>query len=749
MSTVPPSASSTEATPARPGPHPRLVAADVLPLDGATLVVARSGATFRVDADPAVVHRLLASLDGSSAVPDALHRAGAPDGFAEVVEVLGHEGCVMAGPAAVPRIVLAGHGAAHRELSRALARSGGGLEDREPPGGVPVEEVLAGLDPAGDVLVVAADRFDRERLEAIDRLAADAGLRWTQLHLTASGAVWGPHVEPGRTADYRDVLQRRRCAIDEPLLFEALVSDPVGPAAVPAPAELAWLAGGFAADVTAWLEGRPCRALSCEVEADITRLELRVHPVLPLPDHRLDGPLRINGEGPDLLISERTGIIQRTRPIRHHGDVPPRLRTVQTHNSSMARVDPEWANDVITGGSVFDDEAAAVASAIGEAVERYCGNHMGQNELCWASYDELTARGEHAVDPDSLVLYSDATYDSPGCPFVRFTHSLPVRWVRGRSLTHDRPVWLPVTLVFVNWLAAEGSDHPLTNYMNFSGVAAGTSLEHALVSGIEELVERDATMIWWMNGHPLPSVALSPDLAAVVAGTPAEAGQRAWLIHLDNEFDIPVMAGLAEHGRDGYFTIGFAARPDPAEAARKAWTEAFTLQEGSRDLDRPDSLIRQAITWGFASYVDLKPWRADRRYLDDYRDDFRDVSDLMCQQQVYLDRRAVDAVRHITHTPEARTFGELPSLPDRSLATYRSRVEGRGFEICYVDCTTPDVAAAGFHAVRVVIPGLVGNAPAAFPLLGRRRVQEMAVQLGWRARPLDEHELNYWPIPHA
>lgn len=483
MSTAP---HATAATPAHPGSHPRLLAADVLPLDGAALVVARSGATFRVDADPITVHRLLASLDGSSAVADALHRAGAPDGFAEVVDVLSGEGCFVAPPVTFPRLVLAGQGAAYRELSRALSGSGAGVEVWGLAGGTPAEEILAGLDPVGHVLVLAADRFDRDWLEAIDRVAAGADVRWTQLHLAASGAVWGPHIEPGRTASYRDLLQRRRCAIDEPLLFEGLVGNPVGPPAVPATSELAWLAGGFAADVTAWLEARSCRALSCEVEADITRLELRVHPVLPLPDHRLDGPLQISGDGPSLLISERTGIIQRTRPIRHHPDIPPRLRTIQTHNSSMARVDPEWANDVITGGSVFDDESAALASAMGEAVERYCGNHMGQNELCWASYDELTARGERAVDPDSLVLYSDAIYDAPGCPFVRFTRSLPVRWVRGRSLTHDRAVWLPVTLVFVNWLAAEGSDHPLTNYMNFSGVAAGTSLEHALVSGIEE-----------------------------------------------------------------------------------------------------------------------------------------------------------------------------------------------------------------------------------------------------------------------
>ena len=42
-----------------------------------------------------------------------------------------------------------------------------------------------------------------------------------------------------------------------------------------------------------------------------------------------------------------------------------------------------------------------------------------------------------------------------------------------------------------------------------------------------------------------------------------------------------------------------------------------------------------------------------------------------------------------------------------------------------------------------------GNAPAAFPFLGLGRVQELAVELGWRSTPLPEADLNYFPLPHA
>lgn len=273
-------------------------------------------------------------------------------------------------------------------------------------------------------------------------------------------------------------------------------------------------------------------------------------------------------------------------------------------------------------------------------------------------------------------------------------------------------------------------------------------MEDALVSGIEEIIERDATMIWWMNRHPLPKIEPTPELAALWAGRPTELGQRGWLIHLDNEFDVPVMAGVVENEVEKLFSIGFGARPDPVEAARKAWGEGLTLQDGTRDFDDPDGLFREAVAAGWTS-ARVKPWREDRAYLDDYAKDFHDVNDLLCQEQLFLDPRAADIVRPWVDTPTSRPIDSLPRLTDRTLATYQKTVEQRGYEIVYVDITTQDVAKTGFRVLRVLIPGLVPNFPAAFPFLGRRRIQDMPVSLGWRKHPLAEEELNYFPLPHA
>jgi ribosomal protein S12 methylthiotransferase accessory factor len=172
------------------------------------------------------------------------------------------------------------------------------------------------------------------------------------------------------------------------------------------------------------------------------------------------------------------------------------------------------------------------------------------------------------------------------------------------------------------------------------------------------------------------------------------------------------------------------------------------LEESACDLNLPDGRAYQAIKNGWLPDA-LKPWRADRAYLNDYAPDFRDVRHLMTQLQAALDPRLIEQARPWVDTPPGLTFADLPCLPNRSLATYRERIEAAGHEIFYADLTTPDIAYTGLNVARVLIPGLVPNAPAAFPPTGGGRVQHMAVQLGWRTTPLMEDELNYLPMPHA
>ena len=145
----------------------------------------------------------------------------------------------------------------------------------------------------------------------------------------------------------------------------------------------------------------------------------------------------------------------------------------------------------------------------------------------------------------------------------------------------------------------------------------------------------------------------------------------------------------------------------------------------------------------------VKPWRADRAYLDDYRPDFRDVVDLMCQLQLHLDPRALERIRPWVDVEPIRRLGDLPRIRDGSRRTYQEAVESRGYQIYFAGLTTPDVALTGMRVVRVLVPGLVPNFAAAFPYQGHGVLRTAAVRLGWRDAPVAEEAINIFPMAHA
>lgn len=606
-------------------------------------------------------------------------------------------------------------------------------------------EFAAGQPPA--VVLLVPDVLDSEATREAATTLANLGCPFLPF-FEFDGRGWlGPLVTPDGPVDIGDLTARLAANADTwPGSFADRVHE-LGAGADRT--ELNWMAAVADIELVRHLAGRPLRSAGHVLELDPCTLSVVRHPVLPWPVGPARPPVPEGTFTPESLVDARTGLVTRLHRFRHHADVPSSLVSVHAYVSKVRRV-THFQVDSATAGTSFESEEEARGAAIGEAVERYSGNVVRPEMLGQGSWRQLVERGDTALDPESLVLFSDRQYSSAGFPFVPFTRDLETYWVRGRSLTRGRAAWLPACMTYANWYTGPYRSSPPVSNLYFSGIAAGPTLEAAIASALLEAVERHSTMVWWSNAQPLASIRQFPaDLAALWAGRPLESGQRTWLISLPNEFGIPVLAGVVEHPGDGLFTAGFAARPDPRRAALKAWAEALTLQDGARNLDRRNGGYRQAISRGDVPGRFLKPWRADRQYLKDYRPDFRDVVDLMCQLQIFLDPAAVAHVRPWVDTPAGMRVEDVPALPDGSLRGIREAIESRGFEIFYADLTTPDVRCTGLRVVRVIVPGLVGNFAAAFPYLGGGRLRRAAVELGWRSEPLAEEDVNLFPLPHA
>ncbi|MEJ8646145.1 YcaO-like family protein [Streptomyces sp. MS1.HAVA.3] len=96
------------------------------------------------------------------------------------------------------------------------------------------------------------------------------------------------------------------------------------------------------------------------------------------------------------------------------------METIPTCISYTARLSgrPEfarWAVDAATAGAALGDHERARIAALGEAVERFCGNVV-PDTLPIASHAELARAGRAAVDPREFALYSRAQYARRGFP---------------------------------------------------------------------------------------------------------------------------------------------------------------------------------------------------------------------------------------------------------------------------------------------------------------------------------------------
>ena len=616
-------------------------------------------------------------------------------------------------------------------------------------------------DPAGvDLVISCAGWLPDARWQELDRRCAGWGVAWHMSYADGTAFAVGPCSIPGRTAAYADVRARRLAAARLPDELAGYwryldTMQDLPPVPWPSAGGLALVAGLLVADAIVYLAGERLAAEGCQLRVDPGRATIDRHPVLPLPSTDVaddgDAPPGSVGTVPfDRLVDPRLGLVKR---VERRQPTPGTLRACVAYDAHVSASDrfADWIADRVTGGATLGDDDQARAAAVGEAVERYCGNAVPA-DLLVSSFDALVAGGRSAVDPRELSLYSTRQYRAPGFPLVPLTGDLEVAWVTGQDLATGDEVLVPASLVYLNYFRGDRLRQPPTNFQMFAGIAAGGDLRQAAQSALEELFERDATTIWWLSGAAARR--LEPEegslLAHAIAG-PESADLDYTFLHIPSSFDVPVVGTFIEDRARRVVALGTACRATAASAAVKALTEAVVSQRMTLGLLDPDGEVWSAARAGRAQPGPYRPYRSDRAYGDDFRSDWHDLHDLRLHLQLYLDPRMQGARLDRLRAPlgGVARFDEVASVPGEALATYLARVDGRGLRVIGVDLTTSDVRSVGLRVTRVVVPGLYCNGPGAFPLLGGRRLYEEPVSRGWRPGPLAESDLVLDPLPFA
>ncbi|BCG05307.1 hypothetical protein PPGU19_098750 (plasmid) [Paraburkholderia sp. PGU19] len=364
--------------------------------------------------------------------------------------------------------------------------------------------------------------------------------------------------------------------------------------------------------------------------------------------------------------------------------------------------------DRTCSGKGRTDEQARV-SALCETLERFSGVYQGDEASIRANMRNLRAIASMGdglpIHINDLQQFSERQFAQRDALNAltddvrkqvprRFSADDVIDWTPAWSLKAGTRRWVPLSYCFAE--TPDTADGLKFCVHNPNGSAAGSCIEEAILQGLLELIERDATAIWWYNQLPRPGVDLAkfgdPFFDALVREYES-LGWHMWALDITHDLGIPVVVALAENPATARFSIGFGCHLNSRIALQRALTEVNQLLDIAADAP--------------------SPW---------------DAAKLSSKQFLYpaAGVAVVDA--------SAWSSIEASDLND-AIEQCMSRLGAAGMEVLVVDKTRPDI---GLPVVQVIVPGLCHF----WPRFGAPRLYSVPISQGWLDHPRDESELN-------
>ena len=351
------------------------------------------------------------------------------------------------------------------------------------------------------------------------------------------------------------------------------------------------------------------------------------------------------------------------------------------------------------------DVPSAKVSAIMESLEAHhaefhrCACRIATRAHLLDSLDSRGNGGVGVVDPLRLPR-SRASSDLAHRPLV---------WTAGEDIATGRPTWVPLEVVDLDFTvphAFEGS----VLLRSSNGLASGNTLAEAVLHGLVEVIERDATGL--MNLRPSDDWARARlDLATVSDPNAAQLLERfersdiavsVWNVTTD--IGVPAFtAAIFDRTTDELLkpwppALGSGAHPDPGVALCRALTESaqsrLTAISGSRDDN------------GRRDYA------------------YNQSSEVIANHRSIAGERGVFDFRKIQSCATRTIQGDLREI-------FR-RLAARGLtEVVAIDLSIADLPVS---VARVIVPGLEGFEPEASALGERGQALEAQLQRKQRRR---------------
>ena len=291
----------------------------------------------------------------------------------------------------------------------------------------------------------------------------------------------------------------------------------------------------------------------------------------------------------------------------------------------------------------------AFMKSIGEALERYCAGVYRSEDISESRASAL----DRAVSPTEFVRPDNG----------RGADDEPIGWVAGEALETGIDVLLPATTVLFP-PPGERFRPAIT-----TGLGLGNSSTEALLSGLYEVVERDATMLgWYSTFEPLGLSVASETFDTLQRRAQAEDLATTALL-VTQDVDVPVVT-VTVHRENEWprFAVGSGADLDATRAAESALAEALQNWSELRGMGQENATEAEGSIGHYAAFPSVA-------------------------------REFVDVDRTIPAASVGTTLSETDELEAVVGRLTAADLDGYATRL-----TSRDVSILGFEAVRVVVP---------------------------------------------
>ncbi|WP_390602613.1 YcaO-like family protein, partial [Staphylococcus pseudintermedius] len=347
------------------------------------------------------------------------------------------------------------------------------------------------------------------------------------------------------------------------------------------------------------------------------------------------------------------------------------------------------------GGDIIEKIARFKSQT--EALERYSNCIFSDEQFINATYNEIE---EYALDLNRIPCVSDYELKM-GSLLDKPDNDKKIRWIKGYSLTNNKEIWVPACMVFlyIPQMKSENFWFPIS-----TGSAIHKDYENAVISGINEVIERDAISLTWLHKLQLRQIAYSntDELTdEYVKNTFSSDIIETKFFDATTDIGIPTIYCLqkAQYNDKVNNLVLCSTELNPKEAYRKLFREAASLR-----IALQNNKIKETNPENFINVMDgaLYMGNVERKTEFDF---------------LYNSKIGITNI------------DDMPNLEQdnakNSLRLLIKKLKQKGHEVIVVDLTCDEVERQHLKSVKVIIPSLM---PLSFSyksrFLGTKRLYE-------------------------